>query len=96
MTTTIFTARTVITMNPALPRADAVAVRDGRIVGVGGVDELAARGDHVLDETFADHVLTPGFVEAHCQVMSGGLWEHTYLGYFGRTDPTGRYWPGCT
>lgn len=35
MTDTIFTARTIVTMNPALPRAEAVAVRDGRVVGAG-------------------------------------------------------------
>ena len=96
MTDTIFTARSIITMNPALPRAEAVAVRDGRVVGVGTLDDLTSRGDHVVDDTFAEKVLTPGFVEAHCHVMAGGLWEHTYLGFFGRTDPAGRFWPGCT
>ena len=37
----------------------------------------------------------PGFVEAHCHVMSGGLWNSTYVGYFDRRDPQGRLWPGC-
>ena len=58
MTDTIFTARSIITMNPALPRAKAVAVRDGRVVGVGTLDDLTSRGDHVVDDTFADKVLT--------------------------------------
>ena len=40
MTTTIFQARQIITMNPARPRATHVAVRDGRILGAGSLDEI--------------------------------------------------------
>ena len=93
--TTVYPARRVITMNPALPSAEAVAVRDGRILGVGSLDELATWGDHRIDDTFRDHVLTPGFVEAHSHVMAGGMWQHVYIGYFDRRDPAGRVWPGC-
>ena len=82
-------------MNPALPSAEAVAVRGDRILGVGSLDELTRWGDHRVDDTFRDHVLTPGFVEAHSHVMSGGTWEHVYVGFFDRRDPTGRVWPGC-
>ena len=70
MTTTIFTARTVITMNPALPRAEAVAVRNGRIVGIGTLDELAGRGEHVVDTTFADHVLTSAVADIDLSAFS--------------------------
>lgn len=83
-------------MNQALPTAEAVAVTDGRILGVGSVEELTRWGDHRIDDTFRDHVLTPGFVEAHSHVMAGGTWEHVYIGYFDRRDPSGRTWPGCT
>ena len=41
MTTTIYPARRIITMNPAIPFAEAVAVRDGRVLAVGTVEELA-------------------------------------------------------
>ena len=75
MTTTIYPARRVITMNPAFPFAEAVAVRDGRVLGVGTVEELAGWGEHSVDNTFADKVLTPGFIEAHTHVMSGGVWQ---------------------
>ena len=41
--TTIYTARRVITMNPANPEGTAVAVRDGRVLGVGDLEELVDR-----------------------------------------------------
>ena len=82
-------------MNPAVPTGQAVAVRDGRILGVGSLEELATWGDHTVDSTFADHVLLPGFVEAHSHVMVGGMWTLPYVGYFDRTAPDGRHWPGC-
>ena len=82
-------------MNPAFPSGDAVAVSGDRILGVGSAGELASWGEHRTDDRFCDHVLMPGFIEAHCHVMSGGLWSFTYVGYFDRRDPQGRLWPGC-
>ncbi|MBL8332705.1 MAG: hypothetical protein JNM08_06360, partial [Rubrivivax sp.] len=38
--TTIYRARRIHTMQPARPEATHVAVRDGRILGVGSLDEL--------------------------------------------------------
>jgi hypothetical protein len=61
----IHRARTVRTLDPALPVAEEAAVRDGRILGVGSVAELGSTwGELPVDETFADAVLLPGFVEA--------------------------------
>lgn len=94
----IYPARAIHTMDPSRPNAEAVAVADGRIVGVGTIDELQllSRGAEVeVDDVFADKVLLPGFVEAHAHSFEGSLWQFTYCGYFGRTDPDGRYWPGC-
>ena len=75
--TTIFAAKKILTMNSYQPIATHVAVRDGRILGVGSLDELAHWGDYTLNETFCDKVLVPGFVEAHCHAMNGSVWEHT-------------------
>ena len=91
---TIFSARKVLTMNTYQPVATHVAVRGGRILGTGSLDELAEWGDYTIDKTFADKILLPGFVEAHCHAMNGSVWENTYVGYFDRTDPDGRVWPG--
>jgi len=82
-------------MNPGFPEAEAVAVRDGRVLGVGTRDELAGWGDYQLDETFRDKVLIPGFVEAHCHAMEGAMWSFPYVGYFDRTAPDGTLWRGC-
>ena len=93
-TTTVFTARRIITMNPSRPEANAVAVRDGRILAVGNIDAMRAWGDYQLDARFADKVLMPGLAEGHSHVMEGTLWRYTYTGYYDRTGPDGRHWPG--
>lgn len=95
MSFTIYPARKVITMNPAFPKGTAVAVRDGRVLGVGSRDELAGWGAHNVDATFSDLVLMPGFIEAHTHVMTGGVWQFPYVGFFDRVDPSGTRWTGC-
>ncbi|MFZ4812227.1 MAG: hypothetical protein ACOYL9_12860, partial [Ilumatobacteraceae bacterium] len=65
MSTTVFTARKIVTMNPANPEATAVAVRDGMIIAAGAIEECASWGPHTVDDRFADKVLIPGFVEEH-------------------------------
>ena len=92
--TVIYPARKIVTMNPARPHASHVAVRDGRIVGAGTLDELAGWGAYTLDERFADKVLMPGLVEGHSHTMEGSFWAYVYCGYFDRMDPEGRVWPG--
>ena len=87
--TTIFRARRILTMNPSRPEATHVAVRDGRVLGVGGLDELSGWGAHRVDERFADFVLMPGFVEGHAHLMAGSLWRHVYCGWFDVRDPEG-------
>ena len=89
MTTTIYRARKILTMNPRRPEATHVAVRDGRVLGTGGLEDLAGWGDHELDDRFADKVVVPGFVEGHCHSWEGAAWEDTYLGFFDRTAPDG-------
>lgn len=93
---TIFAARKIITMNPSNPAGTHVAVRDGRILGVGTLDELAGWGDYTLDETFSNHVLVPGFVEAHSHILEGFYSQIPYVGYFDRPMPDGSIAPGLT
>ncbi|MCA0295046.1 MAG: amidohydrolase [Actinobacteria bacterium] len=72
----VFTARTIVTMDAARPEASAVAVQDGRIVGVGSLESVtAALGSTPfdLDETFADHVLVPGLIDQHVHPFLGSL-----------------------
>jgi predicted amidohydrolase YtcJ len=86
---TIYSAREIVTMNPSIPSATHVAVADGRILGVGPLDELTVWGDHIIDETFTDHVLIPGMIEAHAHLLEGALWAFEYVGYFPRRSPDG-------
>ncbi|MGH7754444.1 MAG: amidohydrolase family protein, partial [Gemmatimonadales bacterium] len=57
----------VYTMDPAMPRAESFAVKDGRFVVVGSNDDvrnLATPRTRVLD---AERMtVTPGFIDAHC------------------------------
>lgn len=65
---TIYTAREIITLDPTIPTAEAVAVVNGRILWVGTLEEtIAILGDqpHEIKTTFADHVIVPGFVAQH-------------------------------
>lgn len=94
MTITVYVARRIHTMNPAQPTATHVAVRDGRILAVGDLARMQAWGAFTLDERFADQVLLPGFVEGHCHLKEGSMWDMPYLGWFDRRDPQGRTWPG--
>ena len=62
-TTTVYTARRVITMDPDLPDATAVAVSGNRITAVGDIDGLRDAG--VVDDTFADAVICAGLIDQH-------------------------------
>ena len=87
---TVFLTRKIITMNSYQAVATHVAVRDGRILGVGSLDDVTGWGDYVIDDRFADKVLMPGFVEGHCHLMQGSIWRHHYTGYHPRVGPDGK------
>ncbi|MDH5538124.1 MAG: amidohydrolase [Rhizobacter sp.] len=94
MTTIVYRARKIITMNPMQPEATHVAVRDGRVLAVGPVERMQAWGDFELDGRFVDKVLMPGLVEGHCHLKEGAMFAQPYLGWFDRHDPVGQLWPG--
>jgi len=90
----VFSARRIVTMNPSTPFATHVAVRQGRILGVGTKEEMAAFGPAEWDDRFASKVILPGFVEGHSHLFEGLTWQDPYLGFFDRRGPDGRIWPG--
>ena len=97
MQTVIYAARKIITMVPNWPEATHVAVRNGRVLAVGNLAEVSGwtdPGEFRLDETFADKVLLPGFVEGHAHMMAGGVWQYTYVGFQDRISPEGELWEG--
>lgn len=93
-TTLVYVARKIITMNPSQPVATHVAVRDGRILAVGGLEDFADWGPYELDQAFSDKVLMPGLVEGHSHVLEGGVWSYIYIGFYDRRGPDGRLWKG--
>ena len=67
-TATIYTAREIVTLDPARSSATAVAVVNGRILWAGSLEEVKAilgEQPFTIDTTFADHVIVPGFVAQH-------------------------------
>jgi len=67
-TATIFTAREIVTLDPARPTAEAIAVVNGRILWVGSLEDtirVVGAQPYQIDKTFADHVIVPGFVAQH-------------------------------
>jgi predicted amidohydrolase YtcJ len=70
----IVTNARVITIDPALPRAEAFAIKSGRFIAVGSnadVGNLAGARTQRLDAGGA--TITPGFIDCHCHV--GGVGE---------------------
>lgn len=70
----IYTGGPILTINDADPRAEAVAVRDGRIIAVGALDQMQAlRGDQTRIFDLDGRAMLPGFVDSHGHVVFGGL-----------------------
>src|SRR5688572_2018372 len=72
---TVFVAKKVITMDPGWPEGTAVAVRDGKILSVGTLDDLKPwllNNQYEIDQTFAEKIIIPGFVEPHAHPIIGG------------------------
>jgi predicted amidohydrolase YtcJ len=90
---TIYTARTIVTLDPGTPSGQAVAVMGGRILGVGTLDEVrgwVTNQEVEIDRRFQDAVIVPGFIEAHMHPqITGVLWQGVYVGRFDRTSPDG-------
>ncbi len=90
---TIFRAQKIVTMNPSNPTATHVAVRGGKILGAGTLDEVKGWGEYTLDDTFADKVLVPGLIEAHSHAAEGMTATFPQVGYFDRPLPDGSVAP---
>jgi predicted amidohydrolase YtcJ len=75
----IYTAREFITMDPKKPRAEAIAVQNGKFVAVGTRAEVAAAvGSNArLDKTFNDKVVIAGFIEQHVHPVLAALTMNT-------------------
>ena len=69
---------TVLTMDPKRPRAEAIALREGRLIAVGSTAEVLAlrdRNTQLID--CRGTVILPGFIDAHIHVRA---YAGTFLG----------------
>lgn len=76
MDLTVYIARKIHTMNESMPQATAVVVADDMIVEVGTLESVQPWLDahpHRIDETFADKVLMPGFIDPHLHPSMAAL-----------------------
>ena len=70
----LFTGGAVYTADSARPWAEAVAVRDGRILAVGSAAELAElQGPSTVVTNLAGQLLLPGFTESHVHFIELAL-----------------------
>jgi predicted amidohydrolase YtcJ len=61
----------IVTVNPAQPAAEAVAIKDGRIVAVGNEpDVMKHKGDATEVVDLGGRTLVPGFVDGHSHFFS--------------------------
>ena len=71
---TIITNANVITIDPTGPRAEALAISDGKFVAVGSTEDvsrLSSPNNKVLD--LSGKTVLPGFIDAHIHVLNSGI-----------------------
>jgi predicted amidohydrolase YtcJ len=68
---TIYTGGEIVTIDDANPTAEAVAVKDGRILAVGGADIVEKfRGPQTRDVDLDGKTLLPGFIDPHSHYIN--------------------------
>lgn len=72
----IYSAKEIVTLDPARPSVTAVAVAGDQIVATGSLDQVRAalgRRPFRLDATFANQVIVPGLIAQHDHPLLAGL-----------------------
>jgi len=70
---TVFKGANIITVDPNTPHAQALAMKDGKFVGVGSdsdIEGLIGPGTNIQD--MRGKTIVPGFIDAHIHVLSSG------------------------
>ena len=76
MRPTVYSGGSVLTCDPARPRAEALAVRDGRVAVVGSLDAArAAAGRDAEEVDLRGAVVMPGLVDTHPHLMHFGVFS---------------------
>jgi predicted amidohydrolase YtcJ len=70
----IYQGGPILTMNRAAPAAEALALKDGRILAVGSAAEIALhRGDGTRERDLGGHTLLPGFIDSHSHLFQTAM-----------------------
>ena len=73
METTVYAARRVWTLDPQRPRAEALAVRGGKVLATGSLEEVrAAAGAGAREVDLGEATVVPGLTDAHAHVHGLG------------------------
>ncbi len=95
---TVYTAKKIITMEPAMPEATAVAVEGDRIIAVGTLDSLQPLLDSrkgTVDHSLASKILMPGLIDPHVHpALPAVLTQFPFLAPDDWSLPTGEF-PGA-
>ncbi len=95
---TVYLAKSIITMDDANPRANAVAVSNGKIVSVGSLESLKpwiSQYKTTIDKSFEDKILMPGFIDPHVHPsLPAILTQFPFLAPDDWSIPTGEF-PGA-
>ena len=71
---TVIRNANIITIDRRNPKAQALAIRDGKFMAVGSnssIGDLVGTGTQVLD--MSGRTVLPGFIDAHIHVLSSGI-----------------------
>eukprot|EP01064_Diplonema_japonicum_P028745 TRINITY_DN4491_c2_g1_i1.p1 TRINITY_DN4491_c2_g1~~TRINITY_DN4491_c2_g1_i1.p1 ORF type:complete len:617 (+),score=167.50 TRINITY_DN4491_c2_g1_i1:52-1902(+) len=76
----VFVAKKIYTLNEGWPLATAIAVKDGRIVGLGSLEDLKPwleskenTAGYTINRTFENKYMYPGFIDPHMHPLIGGM-----------------------
>lgn len=87
---TIYTGGDIITVNDAQPSAEAVAIKDGKIIAVGKkADVMKSVGDKTRKIDLGGKTMLPGFVDSHGHAYVQGL-QATTANLLPPPDGTGK------
>ena len=71
---TLFINGDILTMNDSQPSAEALAVKDGRIIAVGNADDVRrASGQNPEVHDLSGSTLLPSFIDTHGHIASGAF-----------------------
>lgn len=75
--TLMFHGGTIITMDPALPTAEAILVRGGKIIALGALSDMRMQGTGATPIDLNGNTLMPGFIEPHSHPIAAAQFAAT-------------------